>query len=316
MRKTILNEEAAATLKRLESKDPGLKQLLKKAYGYVVFPSVGKAAAVIGGAYGHGVVFEKGKRIGYATIAQMTVGVQIGGDTFSEVVAFESKEAMDRFKRGKMAWAANASAVLVKAGAGGTADHEKGITALAYSRGGMMLELAIGGQKFKFRPLGGAAAKQGEEEDEDQSGEEQSSDDGEEDSGEEDAGGETALLGRAVGGVRDAASKAGDVAKQHPVLTTLAGAGLATGLALLIARSVRRSQRDRDDQSDGEAEDQYEDEGQEEDDEGESEEDDDRAEADNAEDDDAGEEEDSGEEEDTGRGRRKTMRRGRERARA
>src|SRR5947209_18099627 len=112
-----LRDEVAATLRRLESKDPGLKQLLEDAYGYAVFPTVGKASLVVGGSYGKGAVFEKGKMAGYATISQMTLGVQLGGDTFTEVLVFESKQAMDRFKQGKVAFAANASAVLVKAGA-------------------------------------------------------------------------------------------------------------------------------------------------------------------------------------------------------
>src|SRR6478735_3153886 len=147
-----VEKDVAATLKRLEAKDPGLKNLLKKAYGYAVFPSVGKAAVVIGGAYGRGAVYEQGKLIGYATIGQTTIGVQVGGDTFSEVLVFESKESLDRFKKGRMAFAANASAVLVKAGAAATADFEKGVAVFAYASGGMLLEAAIGGQKFKFLP--------------------------------------------------------------------------------------------------------------------------------------------------------------------
>src|SRR5688500_4629562 len=85
--------EVQATLKRHEAKDPGLKQFLKKAYGYAVFPSVGKAALVVGGAYGRGLVYERGKLIGYATIGQLTLGVQLGGDTFTEVLVFESRES-------------------------------------------------------------------------------------------------------------------------------------------------------------------------------------------------------------------------------
>ena len=62
--------------------------MLKKAYGYAVFPSVGKAALVIGGAHGKGAVFERGKMIGYATMSQTTLGVQLGGSTFAEVLIF------------------------------------------------------------------------------------------------------------------------------------------------------------------------------------------------------------------------------------
>src|SRR5215217_4585865 len=144
--------DAQSTLKKLQAKDPGLKKLLEKAYAYAVFPAVGKANLVIGGALGRGEVFEKGKKVGYATITQLTIGVQIGGDTFDEVVVFESRESFERFKRGKTAFAANASAVLVKAGAASAKDFEKGAAVYVYPHGGMMLELAIGGQRFKFKP--------------------------------------------------------------------------------------------------------------------------------------------------------------------
>src|SRR5687768_9538622 len=144
--------EVEATLKRIEEIDPGVRALLDRAHGYAVFPSVGKAAAVVGGAYGRGEVFERGKLVGYAAVIQLTIGVQIGGDTLSEIVAFESKEVFDRFKQGRTAFAANASAVLVKAGAAAAKGFEKGAAAFVYSEGGMMLEAAIGGQRFIFRP--------------------------------------------------------------------------------------------------------------------------------------------------------------------
>ena len=147
-----LNLEVQAVLKRLQAEDPGLKELLEKAHAYAVFPSVGKAAAVIGGAFGKGEVFERGGLIGYAGLAQLTLGVQVGGDTFSEIIAFENKQALGRFKEGRWAFAANASAVLVKAGAAASANYEKGAAVFVYSEGGMLLEAAIGTQKFFFRP--------------------------------------------------------------------------------------------------------------------------------------------------------------------
>src|SRR5688500_2275790 len=83
--KGILVKEATAALKRLQTKDPGLRQFLQNAHAYAVFPSVGKAALVVGGAYGRGVMFQEGQPIGFATIGQLTLGVQIGGDTYSEL---------------------------------------------------------------------------------------------------------------------------------------------------------------------------------------------------------------------------------------
>jgi hypothetical protein len=112
-----LHGEVRATLDRMEAKDPGLKNLLRHAHAYAVFPSVGKATAVIGGAFGKGEVIRGGRVVGYAALGQLTLGVQLGGQTFSEVIAFQDAAAFDRFKQGRYAFAANASAVMVKAGA-------------------------------------------------------------------------------------------------------------------------------------------------------------------------------------------------------
>ncbi|MCE9673157.1 lipid-binding SYLF domain-containing protein [Myxococcus stipitatus] len=146
-----LHEEAMATLGRLERKNPELKQALERARGFAVFPSMGRASLVLGGTYGHGEVFERGKPIGFATLSQMTIGVQVGGQTFSELIFFEDRNALEDFKGGKVAFAANASAVIIKAAASGTTNYAK-CTAHAYSRGGMLLEVSLGGQKFTFMP--------------------------------------------------------------------------------------------------------------------------------------------------------------------
>ena len=147
-----LHGDVQAALERMEARDPGLKELLKDAHGYAVFPSVGKATAVIGGAFGKGEVFEQGKMVGYAGVGQLTVGVQFGGQTFSEVIAFQDEAALDRFKGGRWAFAANASAALVKAGAAAAMNYQRGVAVFVSSEGGMMLEAAIGAQKFYFRP--------------------------------------------------------------------------------------------------------------------------------------------------------------------
>jgi hypothetical protein len=247
MPQRTIHDDVQAALKRLDAEDPGLKQMLKKAYGYAVFPSVGKAALVIGGAYGRGEVYERGKPVGYATIAQTTIGVQVGGDTFTEVLVFRNKEALDRFKAGKMAFAANASAVLVKAGAGGTADYEKGVAAYAYSQGGMMLEAAIGGQKFHFQEV-----EEQEEGDEEQAGAQgrrgararggsRREEGGEEEQGEEAGAKARGVLGSATDGLKNAASKTSDLVKEHPVAATLIGTGVLAGLGLLVMRAVRKS---------------------------------------------------------------------------
>jgi len=290
--KTI-QESAAATMKRLEERDRGLGNMLKKAYAYAVFPAVGKASLVVGGAYGRGAVFEKGKFIGYATLSQLTLGVQLGGDTFTEVLIFKDKGALDQLKKGKMAFAANASAVLVKAGKAAAKGFPSGVTAYTYTRGGELLELAIGGQKFSFKPADEEADDQGEEEGEEQeqpahggakgkaASQEEESDGGEEEQeGDEEEGGEAedsredeeaGVLGRAMGGVKSAASGVADTAKAHPVAATVVGTALVATAAFFVVRAIRnRSSGDeqgQEDQEDTEAHDQA-DEGEEEQEEG------------------------------------------------
>ena len=147
-----LHEEAKATVRRMVDEDPGLEALLEKAHAYAVFPSVGKATAVVGGAFGKGEVFQGEQLVGYAGLVQVTLGVQVGGQTFSEIVVFQDKAALEQFKAGKTAFAANASAVLVKAGAAASSNYASGALVFVSSEGGMMLEAAIGAQKFIFKP--------------------------------------------------------------------------------------------------------------------------------------------------------------------
>jgi lipid-binding SYLF domain-containing protein len=155
-----LHAASRATVHRMAEDDPGLQHVLDGAYGYAVFPAVGKATAVVGGAFGKGEVFQRGQLVGYAALVQLTLGVQLGGQTFSEIIAFQDRAALERFKAGRTAFAANASAVLVKAGAATSNDYQSGVMVFVSSEGGMMLEAAIGAQKFIFKPavLGRAKA--------------------------------------------------------------------------------------------------------------------------------------------------------------
>src|SRR5689334_4326183 len=90
-----LKEEAQAARKRMEAVDPGMKTFLDKAHGYVVFPSVGKGGVGVGGAYGRGIVYEQGAMIGYSDLTQASIGFQLGGQTFAEILSFENKAALD-----------------------------------------------------------------------------------------------------------------------------------------------------------------------------------------------------------------------------
>jgi len=149
-------------------------ELFKTAYGYAVFPTIGKGGLVVGGARGKGQVYEKGKHIGDATMTQITAGLQAGGEAFSEIIFFENKAALDQFTQGNFEFGAQAQAVAITAGAsagastGGGASasasatqhdaaaagaYYKGMAVFTVAKGGLMYEASIGGQKFNYKPL-------------------------------------------------------------------------------------------------------------------------------------------------------------------
>jgi len=100
-----LHGEVQSAIARMKETDPGLEEALRRAYAYAVFPSVGSAGAVIGGAFGKGEVFRDDKLVGYAAVARLTIGVQVGGQTFRQLLLFENKQTLDRFRAGRTAFA-------------------------------------------------------------------------------------------------------------------------------------------------------------------------------------------------------------------
>jgi lipid-binding SYLF domain-containing protein len=132
-------------------KSDGLMQgLLDKAYGYVIFPNVGKGAIGVGGAAGNGILFEQGKTVGTAKLKQVSIGFQFGGQAYREIIFFETKEALDRFKQDKFEFSAQASAVAVTAGASADAKYRDGVMVFTMAKGGLMYEASVGGQKFSY----------------------------------------------------------------------------------------------------------------------------------------------------------------------
>ena len=127
-----------------------LKPYFKKARGYAVFPNVGKGGIGIGGARGKGEVFEKGNVIGSTTLTQVSIGLQLGGQAFSQIIFFKDKKSLERFTQGNFEFGASASAALISEGANASADYSDGVAVLTFSKGGLMYEASIGGQKFSY----------------------------------------------------------------------------------------------------------------------------------------------------------------------
>jgi len=130
--------------------DPLLSNLFANATGYVIFPNVGKGAVGVGGASGNGIVYEKGVATGKAKMSQVSVGFQFGGQAYRELIFFENAAALDRFKKNKFEFSAQASAVAVKTGASANAKYNDGVMIYTQQKGGLMYEASVGGQKFKY----------------------------------------------------------------------------------------------------------------------------------------------------------------------
>jgi lipid-binding SYLF domain-containing protein len=157
----------------------GAGGFIDDAYGYAVFPSIGKGGIGIGGAHGKGEVFVGGKKVGKTKMSQITYGLQLGGQVYSQMIFFRDERAFDDFTSGNFEFGAQATAVALTAGAqasttsggggntssGTDADSSKvnaddkeydsrsGMATFTIAKGGLMYEATLGGQKFKYEPL-------------------------------------------------------------------------------------------------------------------------------------------------------------------
>ena len=143
------------------------------SYGYAVFPTIGKGGIGIGGAHGKGRVYEQGVHVGDTAMTQVTLGFQLGGQVYSQMIFFQDRRAFDEFTGGNFEFGAQATAVAITAGVSAAAttsgssagasggksnastvgDYYKGMATFTVAKGGLMYEASIGGQKFRYTPL-------------------------------------------------------------------------------------------------------------------------------------------------------------------
>jgi lipid-binding SYLF domain-containing protein len=144
-----------------------------KSYGYAVFPTIGKGGVGVGGAYGKGRVYRGGSYVGDTSMTQVTIGFQLGGEAYSQIVFFQDKRAFDEFTSGNFEFGAQAQAVAITAAASAAAttggssagasggrhdaktvgEYQKGMAVFTVAKGGLMYEASIGGQKFNYTPV-------------------------------------------------------------------------------------------------------------------------------------------------------------------
>jgi lipid-binding SYLF domain-containing protein len=169
----VMGDEYASAIKVFKSA-PEVQPFFENCYAYAIYPTVGKAAVVVGGAFGEGRVLRQGKVTGKSKLVHASFGLQLGGKAFSEIVFLQDKRAYDAFISGEFEFDAKVAATAITAGAeakagttgktaGATAgpktgaqaktEYHNGMATFVHSKGGLMAEMAVGGQKFSFEPL-------------------------------------------------------------------------------------------------------------------------------------------------------------------
>ena len=145
-----------------------VKKFHNSAYGYAVFPNIGKGGFGIGGAHGKGRVYRGGKKTGNVSMTQVSIGFQVGGQAYRQVVYFQDKRAFDDFTSGEFEFSAQAEVIAVTASAGASAGSEgasasanteqaeaqyhKGMAVFTMGKGGLMYQATLGGQKYNYEP--------------------------------------------------------------------------------------------------------------------------------------------------------------------
>lgn len=146
-----LRQDADSALNQARSGNGSFDSIIRRAPGYAVFPAVGKGGAGAGGAYGRGIVYKNGVQVGYTDLSQATIGAQLGGQTYTQILVFETVNALDRFRQGNYEFSAQATAVALHSGEGANARFEDGVAVFTMDESGLMFEAAVGGQKFSYQ---------------------------------------------------------------------------------------------------------------------------------------------------------------------
>jgi lipid-binding SYLF domain-containing protein len=145
--------EAREAADLFRKSDSSLGPFFRDSAGYAVFPSVVKGGLGVGGAGGSGTVFQRGEAVGKTSLAQVTIGLQLGGQAYSEIIFFQNAAALSDFKKGDFALAAEVSAVALSAGTSANAKYQSGVAVFTLTKTGLMYEASVGGQKFSYQGL-------------------------------------------------------------------------------------------------------------------------------------------------------------------
>jgi len=146
-----LRQSAEATLGEMIARDPAIRDVTQGAVAYAVFPAIGKGGVLIGGAYGKGILYEAGVATGYVSLEQASLGAQLGGQSFSEVLVLRTADDVDALKAGRYTVGGNAGVVVLGAEAEAHTTFAPNASVFVLSRGGLMVDASINGQQLKYQ---------------------------------------------------------------------------------------------------------------------------------------------------------------------
>jgi lipid-binding SYLF domain-containing protein len=156
-------------------KIPDVASFFGNAHAYAIFPTIGKGGLGIGGSHGKGQVYRGGKVIGFTSTSDISIGLQAGGQAYSQIIFFQNADALKKFSTGKFEFGASASAIAVQSTAGASAgtegtgasasssktadkktanaEYQDGVVVFTMAKGGLMFAATIAGQKYKYEPV-------------------------------------------------------------------------------------------------------------------------------------------------------------------
>jgi len=145
------------------------------AVGYAVFPTIGKGGLGVGASHGKGQVYSGGEVIGFTSTTDVSIGLQAGGQAYSQIIFFQNEDALKEFTSGNFEFGASAEAIAVQAKAEASAstegtnasastakttekavakpEYQNGMAIFSMAKGGLMYAATIKGQKYTYRPV-------------------------------------------------------------------------------------------------------------------------------------------------------------------
>jgi len=151
--RAVLSAQVKEAIAEMKKKDPTINDFFEESYGYAVLPKVLKGGFLVSGAHGKGEVFAEGQLVGYCSMSQATLGFSFGGEFFREIVFFKRKADLAELQHGgEYTFSAQATGVVLRSGAAAKADYGHGMAVFLAAEAGLMVDVSIGGQKFKYVP--------------------------------------------------------------------------------------------------------------------------------------------------------------------